>query len=295
MAETARKICKRLHAYLRIDRYAGKVREVRDDVIRLDTQIGLVSVLTNAHGLHPFSVVVNSTKPFPRYDAEEGQAVLMGDERIEIPACGLSIDLSQATDIDLSVETMRSLFLPVDLDIRARHILRVLESNDVNDSFAPLVTEAKSNSYCDAVKPLLKPFQDAFREQDAPALREASGALANLGNGAASTSDDLLCGYAAGYAALSAALGRNPQRVLAVTREMASGAAAHTTDLTAAFLLQAGEGLMSEDVYLLLQCVFSDAAYSTMVAHATKIASTGVIGINLLTGVYLAVTSLYER
>lgn len=295
MAETARKICRRLHAYLRMDRYAGKVREVRDDVIRLDTAIGLVSVLTNAYGLHPFSVVVNSTKPFPRYAAEEGQEVLMGDERIEIPACGLMIDLSQATDIDLSVETMRSLFLPVDLDIRARHILRVIESNDVNDSFAPLVTEAKTNDCCDAVRPLLNKLDDAFREQDPGEAYAAGEALANIGNGATSTSDDLLCGYAAGYAALSAALGRNPQRVLTVTRELASGAASHTTDLTAAYLLQAGEGLMSEDIYQLLQCVFSDAAYSVTVAYATKIASAGVIGVNLLTGVYLAVTSLYGR
>ena len=295
MAETARKICKRLHAYLRLGSYAGKVLSVRDDVIRLDTAIGLVSVLTNARCLTPFSVVVHSTKPFPRYAAAEGQEVLLGDDRIEIPACGITVDLSQATDIDLSVETMRSVFLPVDLDIRMRHLLRVIESNDVNDSFAPLITGAKSNAYCDEVRPLLKPLFDAFRDANPEACRAAGGALANLSNGSTSTSDDLLCGYAAGYAGLSAALGRTFTRVLAILREMASGAAAHTTDPCAAFLLQAGEGLVSEDVYQMLQCIFSDAAYSVLVANATRIASVGVIGVNHLTGVYLAITTLLAR
>ena len=276
-----------------MDRFTGKVLAVRDDVIRLDTTIGLVSILTGTKGLLPFSVVVHSTKPFPRLLIEEGQGVLMGDERIEIPASGAVFDLSQATDIDLSAETMRSLFLPVDLDIRTRHLLRVIESNDVNDSFAPLVTDAKSNVCCDEVRPQIQPLLDAFREQDGEAIRLAAAALANHGNGSVSTSDDLLCGYAAGYAALSAALGRNPQRVVRLTRELASGAAAHTNDLCAAFLLQAGEGLMPEDLYQLLQSIFSDAAYATTVAHANRIASTGVIGINLLTGAYLAVTSLY--
>lgn len=293
MAETARKICRRLHAYLRMDHYEGRVHDVYNDAIHLETAIGMVTILTNAHCLHPFAVMVNSTKPFPRYEVEEGQEVLMGEERIEIPACGFSVDLSQATDIELSVESMRSVFLPVDLDIRLRHILRALEANETDDAFSPLVTDSKPNTYCDTVRPLLGRLHEAFREQLPDECREASSAIAGLGNGFASSSDDLLCGYAAGYAALSAALGRSWQRVLSLTRELASGASAHTDELNGAFLLQAGEGLVSEDIYQLLRCVFSDAAYSTVVAYATKLASSGTVGVNLLTGIYLAILSQY--
>ena len=293
MTETARKICRRLHAYLRMDRYAGHVHDVYNDAIHLETAIGMVTILSNAHCLHPFAVMVNSTKPFPRYDILEGQEVLMGDERIEIPACGFSVDLSQATDIELSVESMRSLFMPVDLDIRLRHILRVLEANETVDALSPLVTETKPNPYCDEVRPLLDRLHTAFREQEPDECREAASAIAGIGNAAASSSDDLLCGYAAGYAALSAALGRSWQRVLSLTRELAQGASAHTDELNGAFLLQAGEGMVSEDIYQLLRCVFSDAAYSTMVAYATKMASSGVVGVNLLTGIYLAIFRQY--
>ena len=293
MTETGRKICKRLHAYLRMDRYAGQVHDVYNDAIHLKTAIGMVTILTNAHCLHPFAVMVNSTKPFPRYEIEEGQEVLMGDERIEIPACGFSVDLSQATDIELSVESMRSVFLPVDLDIRMRHILRVLEANETDDGLSPLVTESKSNAYCDTIRPLLGRLHDAFREQEPDECREAAAAIAGVGNGSTSSSDDLLCGYAAGYAALSAALGRNHQRVLSLTRELAAGACAHTDELNGAFLLQAGEGLVSEDIYQLLRCVFSDAAYSATVAYATKMASSGSVGVNLLTGIYLAILRQY--
>ena len=293
MTETARKICRRLHAYLRMDRYAGKVHHVYNDAIHLDTAIGMIEILSNAHCLHPFSVVVNSTKPFPRYAAEEGQEVLMGDERIEIPACGLTIDLSQATDMELSVESMRAAFLPVDLDIRMRHIQRALEATVGEDTFAPLVTEAKSNPYCDEIRPQLTRLHEAFREQEPDECRAAAAAIAGCGNGSTCSSDDLLCGYAAGYAALSMALGRNHQRVLSLTRELASGAAAQTNEISAAFLLQAGEGLVSEDIYQLLRCVFSDAAYASIVAYATKLASSGAVGANLLTGIYLAVVRQY--
>lgn len=293
MAETGRKICRRLHAYLRMDRYAGTVLDVYNDAIHLKTDIGIVAILTNAHCLHPFAVVVNSTKPFPRYEIEEEQQALLGDERIEIPACGFTVDLSQATDIELSVESMRSLFLPVDLDIRMRHLLRVLEANETDDSFGPLVTETKSNPYCDTVRPLLKRLDDAMIEQIPEECREAAAAIAGCGNGAASSSDDLLCGYAAGYAALSAALGRSHARMLSLTRELAAGAAAHTTELNGAFVLQAGEGMVSEDIYQLLRCIFSDAAYSTVVAYATKIVSSGAVGVNLLTGIYLAISRQY--
>jgi hypothetical protein len=291
MTETGRKICKRLHAYVRLDRYAGKVHAVYSTRVVLETPIGMVSILTNAHCLQPFSVVVNSTKQFPNFNIEEGQEVLIGDERIEIPACEFAVDLSQATDLDLSVEIMQSLFLPMDLDIRMRHLLRVIESTGESYDVSPLVTEAKTNDYCDAVRPLLPALHEAVREQEGEDCRKAAAAIAGFGNSRIPSSDMLLCGYNAGYAALSAALGRSRPRVLSITREIASGAAERTTETAAALLLQSGEGLVSEDTFQLLQCIFSDASYPTMVAYANKVAKAeSGNGSDILTGIYLAVT-----
>ena len=291
MTETARKICKRLHAYLRLERYAGKVHAVTPTSVTLETPIGMVTILTNAHCLQPFSIVVNSTKQFPNFEIEEGQEVLLGDERVEIPACEFTVELSQATDLDLSVEIMQSLFLPMDLDIRMRHLLRVIESNGGSDDVSPLVTESKSNEYCEAIRPLLPALHDAIREQEPEDCAKAAAAIAGYGNGPTPSSDLMLCGYNAGYAGLSGALGRSRQRVLSITREIASGAAAKTTESAAALLLQSGEGLVSEDTFQLLRCIFSDASYQSMVAYANKVATAeSGNGPDILTGIYLAVT-----
>ncbi len=292
--ETARKICRRLHAYLRMGNCAGTVYAVYPDAVYCDTSIGMVSIMTNAHCLYPFSTIVSAIKELNTFGIREGQEVLMGEERIEIPACEFSVDLSQSTDYDLSMEGIKAVFLPVDYDIRVRHILHAVETNAMDDDLSPLITDAKPNPYSDQVKPLLSRLHAAFREQDMNECREASAQIAGLGVGLIPPSDRLLCGYMAGYAALSAAFGRSFPRVLEMTRELASSAAEHTTELSAAFLLQSGEGLVSEDIFQLLRNVFSDAPYSGLIAYANRIATMPLGGgADLLIGVYLALSALY--
>ena len=292
--ETVRKICRRLHAYLRISNYAGTVYAVYPDAVYCETAIGMISILTTAHSLAPFSAIVSATKELTGFGIEEGQQVLMGEERIEIPACEFSIDLSQSTDYDLSMETIKAVFIPVDYDIRVRHILRTVETNAKGDDLSPLITDAKRNEWSDQVKPLLPKLHAALREQDHEECRAASAQIAGLGVGLIPPSDRLLCGYMAGYGALSTALGRGFNRVLEMTRELAGAAAEHTTELSAAFLLQSGEGLVSEDVFQLLRNVFSDAPYSALVASANRIATMPLGGgSDLLVGIYLALSVLY--
>ena len=169
-----------------------------------------------------------------------------------------------------------------------------METNAKGDDLSPLITDAKANEWSDQVKPLLPRLHAAFREQDPAECREASALIAGLGVGLIPPSDRLLCGYMAGYAALSAALGRSFSRVLEMTRELAGSAAQHTTELSAAFLLQSGEGLVSEDIFQLLRNVFSDAPYSGLVAAANRIATMPLGGgADLLVGVYLALSALY--
>lgn len=295
MTETARKICKRLHAYLRMGNYDGTVHAVYPDAIYCNTSIGMISILSNAHCLSPFSAIVSSVKPFTRYEIEEGQQVLMGNERIEIPDCELVLDLSQATDYDLSLDTIQAVFLPNDYDIRLRHILHVIETNANGDDLSPLVCDLKPNEYSDTVKPHLMKLHTAFRDQDPTLCKAVTSAIAGIGVGLIPSADRLLCGYIAGYAALSAALGRSFNRVLEMTRTLAGAAAQHTTELSGAFLLQSGEGLVSEDLYVLVRNVLSDAPYATLVSAANRIAALPLGGgTDMLAGVYLSLSMLYS-
>ena len=293
--ETARKICKRLHAYLRMGNYDGTVHAVYPDAIYCNTSIGMISILSNAHCLSPFSAIVSSMKPFTRYEIEEGQQVLMGNERIEIPDCELVLDLSQATDYDLSLDTIQAVFLPNDYDIRLRHIIHVIETNANGDDLSPLVCDLKPNEYSDTVKPHLMKLHTAFRDQDPTLCEAVTSAIAGIGVGLIPSADRLLCGYIAGYAALSAALGRSFNRVLEMTRTLAGAAAQHTTELSGAFLLQSGEGLVSEDLYVLVRNVLSDAPYATLVSAANRIAALPLGGgTDMLAGVYLSLSMLYS-
>lgn len=296
MTETARKICKRLHTYLRMGTYDGTVHAVYPDAIYCNTSIGFVSILSNAHSLAPFSAIVSSVKPFTRCAIEEGMRVLMGNERIEIPDCELTLDLSQSTDYDLSLDTIKAVFLPNDYDIRVRHILHIVETNAQSYDLSPLVVDTKPNEYSETLKPLLPKLHASFRDQDPSACSEAASMIAGIGAGLIPSADRLLCGYIAGYAALSAALGRNFNRVLEMTRALAGAAAAHTTELSGAFLLQSGEGLVTEDLYVLLRNVLSDAPYSVLVAAANRIAALPLGGgTDMLAGVYLSLSMLLSE
>ena len=171
-----------------------------------------------------------------------------------------------------------------------------METNAKADDLSPLVVDTKPNQYSETIRPLLPKLHAAFRDQDPQACSEATSAIAGIGAGLIPSADRLLCGYIAGYAALSAALGRSFGRVLEMTRALASAAAAHTTELSGAFLLQSGEGLVSEDLYMLVRNVLSDAPYSVLVSTANRIAALPLGGgSDMLAGVYLSLSMLLSE
>ena len=277
-----------------MDEYSGHISSVAPSVLRIDTGIGVVSVLSNTNCLHPFSLTVNQTKPFTETDLFEGQDVAIIDQRIYFSDSDISIDCTQATDIELCVDVMKSLFLPLDLNIRIRHLTRVIESGSSTQPLAALATDGHRDLVCESVAERLPVLYSAVYDQIPEDCRKAGALLAGFGNGTTPDSDDLIEGYLAGYSALSMALGRNTDRLRTLTREIAAGASEHTTEISAALLLQAGEGLVNEDVFRLLQSIFSDVPYRTITADATRVSrSTVPSGINLLAGIYLSVISQY--
>ena len=294
MVEYAKKICKRLHAYLRGGHHTGMIRLITPGSMRLETDIGVVSILSNTSCLQPFSMIVNETKPFTESDLVEGQRVELDEERILFVDSEAILDVSQATDMDLSIDVLRSLFLPLDINNRVRLLIRSVEDNAGTSALAGLATGAEIDASCEPVKRELAFLHQTVYEQSLAECHEAGSRLAGFGNGATPDSDDMLEGYFAGYAALSAALGRSMERVRSMTREIAAGAAERTTDLSAALLLQAGEGLISEDMLHLLQSLFSDVPYRTVVMYANRVAkSEAPSGTNLLVGVAAAIQYHY--
>lgn len=294
MTEYARKICKRLHAYLKMGPCSGIIRTLTPNALRLETSVGYVSVLSNTSCLQPFSLIINETKPFHESDLFEGCRVQIEDDRLTFEESELIIDLSQSTDIELSADVMKTLFLPMDLNLRLRHMIRIVEDGAGANPLSALVTGARIDASCESIVERLPALHQSVYEQDLEACRSAGAALAGYGNGATPDSDDLLEGYFAGYSALSMALGRSRERVRTLTREIAAAAAAHTTDLSGALLLQAGEGLVSEDTFRLLQSVFSDAPYRTLTADASRVArSVSPSGVNILVGIILAISNQY--
>ena len=274
--------------------FDGRIVSVTPSVLRIETQIGVISVLSNTACLQPFSLTVSAIRPFTETDLHEGQLIRFEEEKMSFEESELIYDVSQATDIELSVDVMKSLFLPLDLSLRLRHLIRVIDSGSGVHPLSALADGGRMDNDCETVSANLPKLHKAVYEQDVELCREAGALLAGYGSGTTPDSDDVLEGYFAGYAALSMALGRSRERVLSITRAIAQGAAEQTNDISGALLLQAGEGLVSEDLFGLLQSLFSDAPYRAIAADASRVAkSVAPSGINVLTGVWLAVANQY--
>lgn len=290
MIVTGRKICKRFHTYLRMDAYEGRVSGVYPHAVGVETPFGVVTLLDNSCTLRPFSCTLSPMKAFSALPIHDGDAVYLEKESILFPSAEFGVDVSVASDIELSLDVMVNLFIPTDMDVRMRHLLRVIETGSIEEDLSPLVLDKKINNVCQMVSPPIRKLRRALVDQDLPACAAASAEIAGCGIGGIPSSDGFFVGYLAGYAALSHALGRTSRRILSFTREMAASAAAHTSEVPAAFLLQTGEGLVDEELFQLLRCLFSDIAYANLVAHANSVAhAQETAGVDLLIGVYLSI------
>ena len=133
-----------------------------------------------------------------------------------------------------------------------------------------------------------------FFEQDLAHIEDAAGKCSGFGSGLVPASDALLCGYLACFSCLSYALGRSREAVLSMTRAAANGGASNTNENGAVALLQAGEGIVREDVFQLLRSLFSDIPYTSLSAWGNRTAK-GVNGVNILVGISIALHDLYLK
>ena len=291
--ETAERICKRFHSYLLSGEYTGRIAAVTGEKLDIETAFGIVSIV-NAGALQPFSCFVSGIQPFTAMNLQPGMDVLLDRKSIDIPDGDLSVDVTLAEDVDLSIECMVNLFLPVDISIRARYIHRIVEQYSANEDLSLLIIDPESAPELQQLRASLQNLSQAFFEQDLGHIEQAAASCSGFGSGVVPASDALLCGYMACFSCLSYALGRGREMVLGITRAAAAGGASNTNESGTVALLQAGEGVVAEDLFQLLRSLFSDIPYTSLSAWGNRTAKRSN-GVNVLVGVSMALHDLYLK
>ncbi len=293
MMETAERICKRFHAYLRSGEFTGRIAAITGEKLDIQTSFGTVSVV-NAGALQPFSCYVSGIQPFTAMNFQNGMDVLLDKKGVFIPDADFSVDVTLAEDVDLSLECMVNLFLPVDISIRARYIHRIIEQYSSSEDLSLLIVAPEKAPELQRIRLALQDLSSAFFEQDTEHIERAAANCSGFGSGLIPASDALLCGYMACFSCLSYALGRSRELVLSMTRAAAAGGASNTNENGSVVLLQAGEGVAAEDVFQLLRSLFSDIPYTSLSAWGNRTAK-GTNGVNTLVGVSMALHDLYLK
>lgn len=291
--ETAERICKRFHSYLLSGEYTGRVTAITGEKLDIETAFGIVSIV-NAGALQPFSCFVSGIQPFTAMNLQPGMDVLLDRKSIDIPDGDFSVDVTLAEDVDLSIECMVNLFLPVDISIRARYIHRIVEQYSANEDLSLLIIDPEGAPELQQMRASLRDLSQAFFEQDLAHIERAAASCSGFGSGVVPASDALLCGYMACFSCLSYALGRGREMVLGITRAAAAGGASNTNDSGTVALLQAGEGIVTEDLFQLLRSLFSDIPYTSLSAWGNRTAKRSN-GVNVLVGVSIALHDLYLK
>ena len=291
--ETAERICKRFHSYLLSGEYTGRIAAVTGEKLDIETAFGIVSIV-NAGALQPFSCFVSGIQPFTAMNLQPGMDALLDRKSIDIPDGDLSVDVTLAEDVDLSIECMVNLFLPVDISIRARYIHRIVEQYSANEDLSLLIIDPESAPELQQLRASLQDLSQAFFEQDLAHIELAAASCSGFGSGVVPASDALLCGYMACFSCLSYALGRGREMVLGITRAAAAGGASNTNESGTVALLQAGEGVVAEDLFQLLRSLFSDIPYTSLSAWGNRTAKRSN-GVNVLVGVSMALHDLYLK
>ena len=291
--ETAERICKRFHSYLLSGEFSGRVASVTGEKLDIETSFGIVSV-QNAGALQPFSCFVSGIQPFTALELKTGMDVLLDRKVIAVPDADFSVDVSLAEDVDLTIECMVNLFLPVDISIRARYLHRIVERYSANEDLSLLIIAPDTMPDLKRIQNAVRDLSQAFFEQDLEHIQRAAADCSGFGSGVVPASDGLLCGYMACFSCLSYALGRSREHVLSMTRAAAAGGVANTNDSGAVVLLQTGEGMVPEDVFQLLRSLFSDIPYTSLSAWGNRTAK-GANGVNVLVGISLALHDLYLK
>ena len=285
----AKAICTLLYERLHDAALGGTVLSAFEHAVNIETPAGLVSILTETRCLQPFAVRAACGTLQAHF--APGEQVLINADTLCTGRTAISLETAATVDLSLA-HGMQSAIAG---HSREHHsaldpapLLSVLASGGESDGLSALVTRLKSNVYADFLRPRLPRLFAAVAAGEAAEAGEAAAAIAGCGIGLTPSSDDLLTGYMAMLHAMSAVgvLGN----IAPVAREIAGRAAQKTNRISDAFLLQSGEGYVSEDVLHLLRLLYSDSDALQIKQAAMRVAAFGsTSGSDMLTGIVLAI------
>ncbi len=287
-AACAEAICQSLLCGLH-DGMHGEIIAVFDHAANVMTKTGLVTVLTRDRTLIPHSIRLCDNIPFPAMGWERDSLVRMDESGVSEISGRRLVNLKTAAVTDLNIYSRLKPFESASASVlSAEPILRCLRRRADVNGLSVIVTELGTNPFADLIRPRLQALFLAVAHHDENGASAAAARIAGCGPGLTPSSDDLLSGYMAALHAFKAA-GLRKDSIVQLTRRMASSAAEKTNSISAAFLLQSGNGYASEEMILLLREVLTGAEDKAELAAARVGMLGSTSGSDMLCGVALAI------
>ena len=280
-------VCQRLFALSQSSEWIGTVHSVFDHAVNLELgEDCLVGLIAEPKALTPYAVSVRTSDSFAQA-VRAGMAAYLREGILSIPEAGITLDLSRANPIDLSVGAIELRHSAEAAHTLEQRMLSALSGADATTSLAPLATGAEGNVYTRFLAPRLEKLFSAVKLGAWDEAAQAAANCAGCGMGLTPSSDDLLCGYFATLHLLYRANGNT--RAKAYIQNLSQAAASKTNRISGSFLLQSGMALANEAVCDLFRSIFTDSdtcSADRAIARVLEIGSTS--GADTLTGVVLA-------
>ncbi len=280
-------VCRRLLILSQNSQRSGTVHSVFDHAVNLELgEDCLVGLIAQEKALTPYAVSVRTSDSFAQA-VRAGMAAYLREGILSIPEAGITLDLSRANPIDLSVDSIQIGDHPEAFARLERQITHALGSADATTSLAPLATGAEGNVYTRFLAPRLERLFSAVKLGAWDEATQAAANCAGCGMGLTPSSDDLLCGYFTTLHLLYRANERFDAK--AHIQRMAQAAAAKTNRISGSFLLQSGMALANEAVCDLFRSTFTDSDTSAQARAISRVLAIGsTSGADTLTGMVLA-------
>ena len=275
---------------------SGAVHSVFRAVLNLETQDGLITIGGPSVEPLPHGLLIAGPIDFQTLGLRIGQQVILNGARIQIPACGIDIDVSRAagwsprlpaTDPDLARARWR---------LRARH-MRILAAAAVRarpgscEGLGDLIDhqgQAPLRPVARLAAPRLECLVAAVRNSDPSAAGVAAASMVGLGPGLTPSGDDALVGMAAAVTAMA-----TPGTLDATfLRRVADTASSRTTAVSTAFLRHAVAGEFSAGLHRLLAAFIGPDPSDVASTIERSVAFGATSGTDTLVGVLTGLDAL---
>jgi hypothetical protein len=250
----------------------------------------LITLLSARRFLYPYSFMLREQVDFRSISFSPKMTAEINKSGLVVPEAGIKIDFTETRLLDLSIYSNGRYFVPGDLKHRLELLTLYLADNSKPGGICGLATGKESTQYSQCIKPYIPVLACALAEGDTELAGKMSAEIAGYGVGLTPSSDDFLAGFLAAYTVISIIRGKDAGQTLTITRKAGYSAAARTTDISAEFLRQSGNGMASWAVIKLLKALFSETSYNLLLSGAYQVVSIGATsGSDILTGIVLCI------